>query len=120
LPSVDRLAVPRSLENQNRGVRGFLASHICPQRTRAYMGHGLFIFVRESRVKTVWPRVHGYPGLVGTNRRRTRGTHFTEDLCTMKTKPGPPAQVVTGDKSEISKTVQRNHEVVRTPNLGPQ
>jgi len=34
------------------------------------------------------PRVHGYPGLVGTNRRRTRSTHFMEDSCTMKTNPG--------------------------------
>ncbi len=37
-----------------------------------------------------------------------------------KAASGKPSQVVTGENTQVSKTVQQNHEVVRTPKLGPQ
>ena len=40
-----------TMKSQTRAGRGFIASHICPQRTRAYMGHGCFFFAR-SKIKT--------------------------------------------------------------------
>jgi len=41
-------------------VRDFFASHICPQSTRAYMGHGEFLFVRRLRTKShMWATRHG-------------------------------------------------------------
>jgi hypothetical protein len=37
-----------------------------------------------------------------------------------KAASGKPSQVVTGEKTQVSKTVQQNHDVIRTPKLGPQ
>jgi len=37
---------------KTHAVREFLASHICPQRTRAYMGHGSFFSVRRENSQT--------------------------------------------------------------------
>lgn len=37
-----------------------------------------------------------------------------------KAASGKPSQVITGKNTKVSKTVQQNHEVIRTPKLGPQ
>jgi RHS repeat-associated protein len=37
-----------------------------------------------------------------------------------KASSGKASQVVTGEKTKVSSTVQENHEVIRTPSLGPQ
>ena len=59
-----------TMKSQTRAGRGFIASHICPQRTRAYMGHGCFFFARRVSSRPICgPPAHRTPR-VGLPARR--------------------------------------------------
>ena len=57
---------------------------------------------------------------VKDSKRVTDSPQLRLQNADSKASSGKPSQVVTGQNTKVSKTVQQNHEVVRTPDLGPQ
>ena len=57
---------------------------------------------------------------VKDSKRVTDSAQLRRQNADSKANSGKPSQVVTGKKTQVSKTVQENHEVIRTPKLGPQ
>ncbi|MBS1813673.1 MAG: hypothetical protein JSS87_02235 [Acidobacteria bacterium] len=57
---------------------------------------------------------------VKDTKRVTDSRQLRLQNAASKAASGKPSQVVTGTNTQVSNTVQQNHEVIRTPKLGPQ